>query len=64
MADLIDRQKAIDAMAELQGRAATKAELKGISKAWKRIKKLPSACGADVREENEQKTEIQSDRQS
>lgn len=38
--DLISRQAAIDAMAELQGRASTKAELKGISKAWKRIKEL------------------------
>lgn len=43
MKDLIERQAAIDAMAELQGRASTKAELKGISKAWKWIKKLPSA---------------------
>lgn len=43
MNDLISRQQAIDAMAELQGRASTKAELKGISKAWKRIKRLPSA---------------------
>ena len=43
MQDLISRQAAIDAMAELQGRASTKAELKGISKAWKRIKQLPSA---------------------
>ncbi len=43
MNDLIDRQAAIDAMAELQGRAYTKAELKEISKAWKRIKQLPSA---------------------
>ena len=43
MSDLISRKAAIDAMAELQGRASTKAELKGISKAWKRIKKLPSA---------------------
>lgn len=42
MDDLISRQVAIDAMAELQGRASTKAELKGISKAWKRIKELPS----------------------
>lgn len=42
MSDLIERQAAIDAMAELQGRASTKAELKGISKAWKWIKKLPS----------------------
>lgn len=41
--ELIYRQQAIDAMAELQGRASTKAELKGISKAWKRIKRLPSA---------------------
>ena len=42
MSDLIERQAAIDALAELQGRASTKAELKGISKAWKRIKQLPS----------------------
>ena len=41
--DLISRQQAIDEIAELQGRAATKAELIGISKAWKKIKKLPSA---------------------
>jgi hypothetical protein len=41
--DTISRQAAIDAMAELQGKASTKAELKGISKAWKRIKQLPSA---------------------
>ena len=39
--DAISRQAAIDVMAELQGRASTKAELKGISKAWKRIKELP-----------------------
>ena len=43
MSDPIERQAVIDAMAELQGRASTKAELKGISKAWKRIKQLPSA---------------------
>ena len=43
MDDLISRQRAIDAMAELQGRASTKAELKGISKAWKMIKQLPPA---------------------
>ena len=43
MSDLIERQAAIDAMAELQGRTYTKAELKGISKAWKRIKQLSSA---------------------
>lgn len=41
--DCISRQAAIDKMAELQGRASTKAEFKGISKAWKLIKKLPSA---------------------
>ena len=40
MDDLISKKAAIDAMAELQGRASTKAELKGISKAWKRIKEL------------------------
>ena len=39
--DTISRSKAIDAMAELQGRASSKAELKGISKAWKMIKQLP-----------------------
>ena len=44
--DLISRQAAIDAMAELQGKAATKAELKGISKAWKKIKNLPPAQDA------------------
>ena len=43
MSDLISRQAAIDIMAELQGGATTKAELKAISKAWKKIKKLPSA---------------------
>ena len=43
MKDLIERQAAIDAMAKLQGRAYTKAELKGISKAWKQIKQLPPA---------------------
>ena len=43
MSDLISRQAAIDAMAELQGRASSKAELKGISKAWKMIKQLPPA---------------------
>jgi hypothetical protein len=41
--ELIDRQAAIDEMAELQGRASTKAEMKCISKAWKRLLKLPSA---------------------
>ena len=41
MNDLISRQAAIDEMAELQGRASTKAELNGISKMWKRIKQLP-----------------------
>ena len=41
MEQLILRQAAIDAMAELQGRASSKGELTGISKAWKRIKQLP-----------------------
>ena len=43
MSDYISRQKAIDAMAELQGMAASKGELTGISKAWQKIKKLPPA---------------------
>ena len=43
MSNLIERQAAIEAVAELQGRAVTKAELKGISKAWKWIKALPPA---------------------
>ena len=61
MDDTISRKAAIDAMAELQGRASSKGELTGISKAWKRIKKLPpiqpeqqegywirTDCGLDV----------------
>lgn len=50
MSDFIDRQAALDAMAELHARATTKAEYKGISKAWKRIKQLPSALGANLAE--------------
>lgn len=41
MEELISREQAIDAIAELQGRASSKGELIGISKAWKRIKQLP-----------------------
>lgn len=41
--DLISRADVIDAMAELQARASSKGELTGISKAWKKIKGLPSA---------------------
>ena len=51
MSDMISRQAAIDAMAELQGKASNKAELKGISKAWKRIKQLPSAQHESYRTE-------------
>ena len=43
MSDLIRREDAINAMAELQGIAQSKAELTGISKAWKKIKALPTA---------------------
>ena len=43
MSELIKREDAIEAMAELQGMAQSKAELTGISKAWKRIKALPTA---------------------
>ena len=42
MNDTISREQAIDAMAELQGGVSSKGELTGISKAWKRIKQLPS----------------------
>ena len=41
MDELISKKAAIDAMAELQWRASSKGELKGISNAWKRIKELP-----------------------
>ena len=41
MDELISRQKANDAMAQLQAGAYSKAEFMAISKAWKRIKKLP-----------------------
>ena len=43
MDDTISRQTMIDALAELQGRASTKAELKVIHKMWKQIKQLSSA---------------------
>ncbi len=45
---LIELDAAIDAMAELQGRAASKGELTGISKAWKRIKALPTVDAVEV----------------
>lgn len=43
MDDLISRQAAIESIAELQARAASKTELTVISKAWKRLKAIPSA---------------------
>lgn len=45
--ELISREAAIDEMAELQGRASTRAEMTGISKAWKRLRKLPTASKHD-----------------
>ena len=45
--ELISRDAAIDEMAELQGRASTRAEMKSISKAWKRIRELPTASKHD-----------------
>ena len=45
--ELISREAAIDEMAQLQGRAPTRAEMKSISKAWKRIQKLPTASKHD-----------------
>jgi len=46
--NLIELDAAIEAMAELQGRAASKGELTGISKAWKRIKALPTVDAVPV----------------
>lgn len=48
MDELIKREDAIEAMAELQGIAQSKAELTGISKAWKRIKVLPTVDAVPV----------------
>ena len=48
MNGLIKREDAINAMSELQGIAQSKAELTGISKAWKRIKKLPTVDAMQV----------------
>lgn len=45
--ELISRDAAIDEMAELQGRASTRAEMKSIGKAWKRIRELPTASKHD-----------------
>lgn len=45
--ELISREAAIDEMAELQGRAPTRAEMKSIGKAWKRIRELPTASKHD-----------------
>ena len=43
MADLIDRQSAIDVLAAMQGRCTSKAALIQNSKIWQQIKDLPSA---------------------
>lgn len=48
MNELIKREDAINAVAELQGIAQSKAELTGISKAWKRIKALPTVDAVQV----------------
>lgn len=48
MSELIKREDAINAVAELQGIAQSKAELTGISKAWKRIKALPTVDAVPV----------------
>ena len=45
--ELISRDAAIDEMAELQGRASTRAEMKSTGKAWKRIRELPTASKHD-----------------
>ena len=43
MSDLIDRQAAIDVLAEMQGRCTSKTALIQNSKIWQQIKDLPSA---------------------
>lgn len=43
MTDLIKREDAIELCAEAQGKASTKSELKGISRIWKGLRKLPLA---------------------
>ena len=43
MSDNISREAAIELCAEAQGQASTKSELKGISKIWQGLLKLPSA---------------------
>ena len=43
MADLIERQAAIDVLATMQGRCTSKAALVQNSKIWQQIKDLPSA---------------------
>lgn len=48
MSELIKREDAINAVAELQGIAQSKAELTGISKSWKRIKALPTVDAVPV----------------
>lgn len=48
MNELIKREDAINAVAELQGIAQSKAELTGISKAWKRIKALQTVDAVPV----------------
>lgn len=48
MNELIKREDAINAVAELQAIAQSKAELTGISKAWKRIKALPTVDAVKV----------------
>ena len=42
MNDTIYRQAVIDKLADVQGHAETKTELKVISKVWQEVKKMPS----------------------
>ena len=59
MSDNISREAAIELCAEAQGQASTKSELKGISKIWQGLLKLPSAeaewipCKEGLPKENE-----------
>lgn len=48
MSDYIKREDAIELCAEAQGRASTKSELKGISRIWQKLLKLPPAEAVEV----------------
>lgn len=48
--DLIEREKLIEILAEMQGRCATKAALVQNSKIWRRVKDMPTVEAEPVRQ--------------